>query len=316
MKNPSELVPSVQELYTPKAITKLNGDRSLCERVQALKMQEKDLQDLLKEKDLADIHSACRERVLQMLTEADAEKTADSDSDPAAFTQSVYDLPRSPFTARMRRRARETARVYKHVCTGSLFVPHDLDGFQRLWELAMEGEPRWNENYPSSDFRTHEVKIYDSLLGQKVLQVCSAPDRIRPELIMLLALMPPDQLLPEIRAICGFSMFEWIHPFGDGNGHTGRMFMLAVLSEYYSLPSVVCFSSEFVIRKGRTAKAFATLRTREGTISKDGDLSDFCSAVLSQLEDAQTEAMRLVQKARSCCFDYTSGSIRTAGGPA
>ena len=208
MMNTFESVPSVQDLYTPKTITKLNNDRSLCERVHALRTRENALSDLLREKDISDIHLACRERIMQMLAETDAEKTAYTDSDPTAFVRSVYDLPRSPFTARMRRRARETARVYKHMCEGSLFVPHDTDGFQRLWELAMEGEPRWSEDYPSSAFRTGEVKIYDSLLGQNVLQVCSAPDRIRPELTMLLALMPPDQLLPELRAICSFSMFE------------------------------------------------------------------------------------------------------------
>lgn len=286
-----ESVPGVQELFSSEAITQLENASVLCKRACAMRTREKRLADMLSQAEVSKVYQICQIRIAKTAGGKDEEEAMSAGDDPAAFMRAVAALPRLPSTAARRRRAREAARVYLHMREGSMFVPQNVEDFHHLWDIAMEGEPRWGENDPSSSFRTNKGLILDSLIEQNVLQICSDPDDLERELTFLLRLLRNDALLPEVRAVCGFALFEWIHPFKDGNGHTGRMLMLSALSRIYSLPSIVCFSSELVMERGRTEREFSHLRTGEG------GLIDFCSGVFSQLEDAHSEAMNLVREA-------------------
>lgn len=287
-----ENVPGVRELFTAEALTQLRRDPALSERIAVLRDREAKLVFQMEKTGPLEVNRLCQEHIIQLLDEEDAAKIAVTPEDSGAFLQAVCLLSRNPFTAQLRRRVREIARVYRLQAKNALSLPQDVNGFRQLWELAMEGEPRWSEDFPNSAFRDVRAVIMDApLLKGNVLRVCSAPKNIHAELAQLLDLLSDSTLMPEIRAVCGFALFEWIHPFTDGNGHTGRMLMNAALGRMYHLPTLVCFSSETVMGKGRTGNLLDLLRTGEG------NLNDFCSGVLAQLEGAQAEAAKILRKA-------------------
>ena len=287
-----ENVPGVRELFTAEALTQLRRDPALSERIAVLRDREAKLVFQMEKTGPLEVNRLCQEHIIQLLDEEDAAKIAVTPEDSGAFLQAVCLLSRNPFTAQLRRRVREIARVYRLQAKNAMSLPQDVNGFRQLWELAMEGEPRWSEDFPNSAFRDVRAVIMDApLLKGNVLRVCSAPKNIHAELAQLLDLLSDNTLMPEIRAVCGFALFEWIHPFMDGNGHTGRMLMNAALGRLYHLPTLVCFSSETVMGKGRTGNLLDLLRTGEG------NLNDFCSGVLAQLEGAQAEAAKILRKA-------------------
>jgi len=205
--------------------------------------------------------------------------------DPTSFKQAVYAFG-GPFSkAPLRRLARETARIYALVTEGGLPVPQCVEDFHPMWEAAMEGEPRLNERFPSSVFRTRPSRILDSLFDGNVVQVNTDPNNVEEELEQLLAFLADEQLPDEVRAVAAFPAFEFTHPFEDGNGHVGRMLVLSTLQSRYSLQTMVGFSETLVFGKRKFTHLFGMLRRGEYS------LADFCQAALRQLHDAQTSPL-------------------------
>ena len=107
----------------------------------------------------------------------------------------------------------------------------------------------------------------------------------------LIDLLADERLAPEVRAACGLCLHDWIHPFLDGNGHTGRLIMVAVLERRYSQPTVACLARELVVNRSTTMRLFRRLRNRES------DVTDFCAGLLGQLRNAQEYALSMLDSA-------------------
>ena len=115
-----------------------------------------------------------------------------------------------------------------------------------------------------------------------MVQVNTNPDNVEEELEQLLTFLADEQLPDEVRAVAAFPAFEFTHPFEDGNGHVGRMLVLAALQNRYSLQTMVGFSEALVFGKGKFTRLFGMLRRGEYS------LADFCNAALRQLRDTQS----------------------------
>ena len=272
-------------ILTEEALEELADSAAICGLVEAMRGREAEVRCLLGEADPAAVRRACRQAALDLLPEPAAWAFL-ADLDSPGFASAVYGLPRDVRTAPHRRVAREVARVSSLLCGGGLPVPGCADDFHRLWEAAMEGEPRWDAGYPTSAFRTNRAVIRKSLFSDEVLQVCADPGDFERELDSLVAFLADARLLPEERAACAYALLEWTHPFMDGNGHTGRMLLLSALQGLYSLPSMTFFSRALCLRRDVTCGQFALLRAGEGS------LAGFCAATLAQLGEAQLDATR------------------------
>ena len=272
-------------ILTEEVIEELADSTAICGLVEAMRGREDEVRRLLDEADPTAVRRACRQVALDLLPKPKACASL-ADMDSPGFASAVYGLPRDVRTAPHRRAAREIARVYSLLCGGGLPVPGCADDFHRLWEAAMEGEPRWDAGYPTSEFRTNRAVIRKSMFADEVLQVCADPGDFERELDRLVAFLADSRLLPEARAACSYALLEWTHPFMDGNGHTGRMLLLSVLQGCYSLLSMTFFSRALCLGRDVTCGQFALLRAGEGS------LVGFCAATLAQLGEAQLDATR------------------------
>ena len=272
-------------ILTEEVIEELADSTAICGLVEAMRGREDEVRRLLDEADPTAVRRACRQVTLDLLPKPKACASL-ADMDSPGFASAVYGLPRDVRSAPHRRAAREIARVYSLLCGGGLPVPGCADDFHRLWEAAMEGEPRWDAGYPTSEFRTNRAVIRKSMFADEVLQVCADPGDFERELDRLVAFLADSRLLPEARAACSYALLEWTHPFMDGNGHTGRMLLLSVLQGCYSLLSMTFFSRALCLGRDVTCGQFALLRAGEGS------LVGFCAATLAQLGEAQLDATR------------------------
>ena len=114
------------------------------------------------------------------------------------------------------------------------------------------------------------------------------PDEVPAWLDRLINLLSDERLAPELRAACGLGLLDWIHPFSDGNGHTGRLLMLAMLNARYSQLTLVCLAYELVANRAATIQQFKQLRER------NNDAIGFCLGMFCQIEDAQERALDML----------------------
>ena len=283
-------ISSEHRLLNDDILTRLRHDDSISSLVEDMRKNEALVTERAKNLGDVRVHLACRREIAFPLEEEGIEPPRATLS-PAEFLQAIYQLPRTPRTASLRRLVREVARTYARACVNDLSIPTEPDGFPAMWDRTMEGEPLWSEDQPASAFRTKAARILSGRSLSTVLQQCADPADYEMELSLLLSFLKDKTVALEVRATCGYALFEWIHPFLDGNGHVGRTLLLTLLQDIYSLASMVWFSQALVWERGRTSGLFAPLRNGNGT------LVGFCRAMLEQLHEAQGLALDMLMEA-------------------
>lgn len=272
------------DLLAKEILEELAGGPAIRTLVQAIRAQETELGRLLGELSPASVRRLCQQSIVDLLPNPPTYRGF-SEMHPAEFARAICGLKHDVGTAPHRRTAREVSRVVALLCGDGIPRPNCADDFHLLWEYAMEGEPRWEPDFPTSAFRKKRARIYKSMFSDELLQICAHPDNYERELERLVAFLADDQVPPEARAGCAYALLEWIHPFVDGNGHTGRMLMFSALQDSCSLISMTFFAQAVLLERDITYQQFAQLRT--GT----GSLVDFCLAMLGQLHQAQQKAL-------------------------
>jgi len=278
-------VPTADELFGDKALERLQCSRRLAMTAEELRAREAVIARQAEAAAPIGQFRVETQLVAEILSEVSAVLPAEAYSDPSGLFKAVTSLPLSPRTARARRQAREVARVAMLFDEGSLHVPASAEELHGIWEQAMRGEPRWSADHPTSSFRTGTVTLRGPWPERVVVHRCMEPGEVPAWLDRLVALMADERFEPEIRASCGLGLHDWIHPFKDGNGHTGRLLMLAMLDGLYSQATLVCLVRELVANRPATSRQFKLLRERKG------DAEGFCLGLLGQVRDAQERAL-------------------------
>lgn len=278
--------PSAEELFCDEALARLRANDELDELVQSLRQRETRIASRLEGADTTAACRTCIDVAAADMREAGLSVPEAALADPASFFQATCELPFALSTAGIRRQAREVARVIMFASQGLLHVPASVDELHDIWEQAMLGEPRLRKTFPSSEFRTGPVAFRGPLPELELLHQCMDATEVPAWLETLIGFLSDESLPEELRAAGGLCLHDWIHPFSDGNGHTGRLLALAVLNRRYSLPTVVFFARELVLRRNVALEQFGFLRSRET------DLCGFCLGVLAQMEDAQAQVLK------------------------
>lgn len=280
-------VPTAYELFGDEALEQLGCNQELATTVEKLRAHEASVAERAKAATQDELLRAYTDLVNDVLSGAGISLPAAAYVDAAAIFDAVTSLPVIATTAHARRKAREVARIAMLADEGNLQVPQRTEDFPRLWEQAMRREPRWSADYPSSSFRTGTVVLRGSWPDRVIVHKCMGHDEVPAWLDRLIGFLSDDRFAIELRAACGLGLLGWIHPFNDGNGHTDRLLMIAMLSSGYSQPTLVSLAHELVVNRATTTQQFRQLREREA------DAAGFCLGLLGQLADAQQRALNM-----------------------
>lgn len=172
----------------------------------------------------------------------------------------------------------EFARLYLGLTAEHTQLPQTLDDLRTIYDDVM-GDDR-----PDGElFRNGDVEIIGA--GERVVHTGAHTEaRINELLTQMLALMRSEQIPALLAAPAAHFLFEYTHPFYDGNGRMGRYLLALNLQPTLTLPSVLSLSRTIADNRQRYYKAFSSA---ENPLNH-GELTFFVQTLLDCVAQAQT----------------------------
>lgn len=175
----------------------------------------------------------------------------------------------------------EFAQLYLGLSDGNTRLPASAEDIRHIYDAVTQGTIAPQDAPDGRLFRRGPVHVTNG--------VKSVHDGVLPEdkiVLMLnqLIALAESPLIPSLySAVLSHLLFEYVHPFYDGNGRTGRYLLSLYLSRSLSLPTVLSVSRAIAEDKGSYYRAFVEalhpLNNAEGTF--------FVLTILGMIERAQ-----------------------------
>lgn len=143
------------------------------------------------------------------------------------------------------KRFRGMMKTYKHIEDIGPF--HSVVDFRNLYDELVADEISKQDIPDGRYFRKDEVSITD---GSKVTHIgLSTEVKITEALFELIQFLQDEAHPALFRYLIAHYYYEYIHPFYDGNGRTGRLLVGSYLANYLERYSAVTFS--YIINKDK-----------------------------------------------------------------
>jgi Fic family protein len=156
------------------------------------------------------------------------------------------------------RRFREFARLYLELTDKDHVYPSSPKDIRRIYDSVVAGELPKKDLPDGKLFRAKTVQIVSS--RQKVIHTGITPEaRIIEMLGQMLNLVSSPDIPATYSALISHFLFEYIHPFYDGNGRTGRYLLALYLGEPLSQTTVLSLSKTIAENKSKYYAAFETV---------------------------------------------------------
>ena len=183
------------------------------------------------------------------------------------------------------KRFRELAKLYMGLSEGVQQRPTKPDDIRAIYDKVMDGEPLGKGDRPDGRlFRKGRVDIIGP--GSRVIHEGLYPEaRIIEAIEKMLAIANADDVPETFGAVIAHFIFEYAHPFYDGNGRTGRYLLALCLSSPLSLLTTLSLSR--VIAENRDAY-YRSFKDAEHPLNH-GELTFFVMNMLENVSQAQTE---------------------------
>lgn len=180
------------------------------------------------------------------------------------------------------KRFRELARLYLELSDNSHTPPQTPEDIREIYDRVMAGEDLGKKAPDGILFRKEGVDIIGS--GGKVVHQGIMPEsKIITALAKMLSLAGSSEIPGIYRAAISHFIFEFTHPFYDGNGRTGRYLLALYLSQSLSTLTALSLSRAIAENKGAYYRAF---REVEHPLNH-GELTPFVIMLLHYVDDAQ-----------------------------
>ena len=267
----------------------ISGAAELEKKVSVLHMREESVQkqfsDGMTQKALA------RRILLQMIPDNIRSELVIPD-DLNDLCEYMLTLRGTELNDKERRSFCEAAMICQYLISGAE-VPQDRMGLLAFWDAATRSEPISPEFRPAH-WRTegeHIPFVHAGNgrvpLGCKTFEPAEIPDAID----AVFRFIAETDLPLEIKAFSVNGQIYHIHPFCDGNGHTGRLMMIAMLASEYSLPTLLNFYQ--LLDDSNTRRSVGGNMMM---LHKDGNLARTADLYVDLLMEAQYGVIRLCRE--------------------
>ncbi len=178
------------------------------------------------------------------------------------------------------KRFREFARLYLDLIVDSHLVPETPDDIRFIYDKVMDSEEL--DSPPDGRlFRRESVKITD---GIKVIhEGVYSEEEITKAMQKMLDLVASYEIPSIYSALAAHFIFEYVHPFYDGNGRTGR-YLLSLFLEH-SLSKATALSLSRALAENRAAY-YGAFSVAEHPLNR-GELTFFIYEMLQLILNAQ-----------------------------
>lgn len=180
------------------------------------------------------------------------------------------------------KRFKELALLYLNIIDGNNAFPETPEDIRSIYDLVTAGEISEDNAPDGAIFRTGGVDITAN--GVRVIHQGLEPESKIIEALEQILSITNNKSIPALyRAISAHYLFEYAHPFYDGNGRTGRYLLSLYLSKVLSSPTALSLSRMIAENKEAYYRAFQTV---ENPLNH-AELTFFVSAILETIENAQ-----------------------------
>lgn len=204
----------------------------------------------------------------------------------------IKDALESKSGASMAKRFRELATLYIDIIDGVAVAPSTPMDIREIYDRIMEGELSRTERLDGELFRAGGVDVVDEK-GRVLHRGIEPEEKIVEALEAMLRTVGTDDLPALYGAVASHFLFEYAHPFYDGNGRTGRYLLALYLSVPLSMATSLSLSRAIAENKRKYYKAFATAQDP----LNHGELTHFVYEILDLVNNAQTDILRRLEKA-------------------
>ena len=179
----------------------------------------------------------------------------------------------------------ELAKLYLGISDSESGLPRTPEDIRAIYDQVMLGEELGDDETPDGKlFRSGGVDVIGH--GGKVIHAGLEPEeRIVETLGQMLSIMSSEEI-PEVYSsvICHY-LFEYIHPFYDGNGRTGRYLLALCLSRPLSVLTSLSLSRVIANHRDAYYRSFR----EAGHKLNHGELTHFVINILEDVREAQGE---------------------------
>lgn len=184
------------------------------------------------------------------------------------------------------RRFREFAKLYLQLSDDSHMEPHKPEDIRTIYDSIMDGELTEKELPDGKIFRKDTVEIVGN--GTKIVHTGINPESAIIQYISTILDLVNSEEMPGLYSAAIFHyVFEYVHPFYDGNGRTGRYLLALHLSKILSISTALSLSRIIAEDKGAYYRGFEAVEKR---LNKS-DATPFVLMVMRFIDRAQDDML-------------------------
>lgn len=207
------------------------------------------------------------------------------------------------------KRFRELAMLYLGIVGGKAAFPATPEDIRSVYDEVTRGEIPPDKLPDGRLFRASGVDIVQG--GLRVVHRGLEPEgRIIDAVSKMIEVSKSREIPALYRSVAAHYLFEYIHPFYDGNGRTGRYLLSLLLSESLSPATALSLSRVIAQNREEYYRAFKTVEKRLNC----GELTFFVHSMFELIREAQ---IRLEDRAKRCTealgrIDAVVGNVAVA----